>query len=406
MYRPTEDESAPSVALPADRPITALIPIMAVVLVAFLIIGLALPVLPLHVHERLGFGTFVVGLVTGCQFGASLLSRMWAGHYADRRGPKRAIIVGLLVAVVAGLLYIASLRFVAAPLLSVTILLAGRALLGGAESFIITGAMSWGLTRAGAENAGRVIAWMGMALYAALALGAPLGTALYSFDGFAAVAIVATLIPLVTVLLVAPLSPVPPTQQHGTRPSVTSVTAAVWLPGFGSALSSIGMGALLTFGSLLSVQRGWSPVWLVFGAFALALVAARLFLGHVSDRLGGAKVALACALIEAAGLALIALAPGPLWAALGAALTGIGYGLIYPGLGVEAVRRTPPQSRGLAMGAYSVFLDIALGVSGPALGLIAGRFSLGAAFLISALIALGAAAVALRLLLAGPSESK
>ena len=45
--------------------ITALLPIMGVVLVAFLVIGIALPVLPLHVHQGLGLGTFVVGLVTG-----------------------------------------------------------------------------------------------------------------------------------------------------------------------------------------------------------------------------------------------------------------------------------------------------------------------------------------------------
>ena len=46
-----------------SRPVTTLLPIMAVVLIAFLIIGLALPVAPLHVHQGLGLGTFVVGLV-------------------------------------------------------------------------------------------------------------------------------------------------------------------------------------------------------------------------------------------------------------------------------------------------------------------------------------------------------
>jgi hypothetical protein len=50
-----------------------------VVFIAFLVIGLALPVLPLHVHKGLGLGTFVVGLVAGAQFGVSLLSRFWAG---------------------------------------------------------------------------------------------------------------------------------------------------------------------------------------------------------------------------------------------------------------------------------------------------------------------------------------
>ena len=50
----------------AVSPVVAtLLPIMAVVLIAFLVIGLALPVLPLHVHQGLGLGTFVVGLVSG-----------------------------------------------------------------------------------------------------------------------------------------------------------------------------------------------------------------------------------------------------------------------------------------------------------------------------------------------------
>jgi hypothetical protein len=71
------------------------------------------------------------------------------------------------------LLYLLSLSFEAMPRLSVGILLAGRAVLGGAESFIITGATTWGLIRVGAQNAGKVIAWMGTAMFAAFAVGAP-----------------------------------------------------------------------------------------------------------------------------------------------------------------------------------------------------------------------------------------
>lgn len=386
------------------RPFTALLPIMAIVLIAFLIIGLALPVLPLHVHRGLGLGTFVVGLVAGSQFAASLISRLWSGHYADTRGAKRAVVAGLLSATVAGLLYLLSLRFVGAPLLSVTILLLGRALLGGAESFIITGAISWGLALVDPGSAGRVIAWVGMAMFAALALGAPLGTTLYAADGFAAVAVATTLVPLITILLVAPLSPTPP--HPGARPAFVKLAGAVWMPGLGSAFSSIGFGAMIAFSSLLSVERGWNPVWLAFSAFAVSLVAARLALGHMPDRLGGARVALVCVLIEAAGQALIWLAPGRFWAAAGAALTGFGYSLVYPGLGVEAVRRAPPQSRGLAMGAYTAFLDVALGFGSPALGLIASWAGLGSVFLASTLTVLCTAAIAMRLLYATSRASE
>jgi hypothetical protein len=55
--------------------VTALLPILVVVLSAFLVTGLAMPVLPLHIHEDLGLGAFVVGLVAGAQFAAALLTR-------------------------------------------------------------------------------------------------------------------------------------------------------------------------------------------------------------------------------------------------------------------------------------------------------------------------------------------
>ena len=72
-----------------SSPLAALLPVMAAVFIAFLIIGLALPVLPLHVHYGLGFSMLVVGLVTGSQFAAAIISRDWAGNFADTRGAKQ-----------------------------------------------------------------------------------------------------------------------------------------------------------------------------------------------------------------------------------------------------------------------------------------------------------------------------
>src|SRR6266496_3554099 len=98
----------------AQGSVAALLPIMGVVFISFLIIGVAMPVLPLHVHQGLGLGTFIVGLVAGSQFAASLVSRIWAGRHADSRGAKPAVVTGLILAALAGLLYILSLRFVTA----------------------------------------------------------------------------------------------------------------------------------------------------------------------------------------------------------------------------------------------------------------------------------------------------
>src|SRR4051812_46362677 len=308
-----------------SQSILALLPIMAVVSIAFLIIGFALPVLPLHVHHGLGLSTFVVGLVTGSQFAASVLSRVWAGRFADSRGSKRAVIAGLIAAVTAGVVYGVSLAFTSLPSISVGILLAGRALLGAAEIFIIPGAATWGLALAGPKNAGRVIAGVGMAMFAAMAVGAPAGTALYTHGGFAAVAIATAAIPLLTILIVAPLAST--AVQRGASAGLMKLAGAVWLPGLGSALSSVGFGAMIAFSSLLATQRGWTPVWVSFSAFAAALVAARLFFGHVPDRLGGARVALVCIFIEGAGLALMWLARGHKPAAVRAPPAGLCYSL-------------------------------------------------------------------------------
>jgi MFS family permease len=179
------------------------------------------------------------------------------------------------------------------------------------------------------------------------------------------------------------------------------VMSSVWVPGFGAALSSIGFGAITAFSALLFVAHGWAA-WPAFTVFAAAFILARLFLAHLADRFAAPKVALLTVLVEAAGLALLAVAPSLAAALTGAALTGFGYSLVYPALGVEAVHSVPPQNHGLAMGGYTAFLDVALGL----LGFLAEHAGLGSAFIASALSALGTATIAGFLLkkARGPSE--
>jgi MFS family permease len=366
---------------------------MAVVFVGFLVIGLALPVLPLHVHQNLGLGTVVVGLVTGMQFAAALATRMWAGNYADTRGAKRAVLAGLGASMAAGVLYFVSLRFQGG--VAGTILLIARFVLGGGESFMITGALGWGMVLAGAQNTGKVIAWVGMAMYGAFAAGAPIGTLLYARYGFAAIALATVLLPAATLLLVLGFRAVAPTAR--TRPPVWGVLRSVWVPGVGLAFSSIGLGAITAFVALLFAQRGWTPGWPAFTAFAVCFILPRMFLGHVVDRVGGVRVALVSVAIEALGQLLIWGACSATLAVTGAALTGLGYSLVYPALGVEAVRRAPPQSRALAMGAYTACLDVALGFGSPLLGAVAGANDVKRVFLVSAILIACAAVVCWRL---------
>ncbi|MGF6976213.1 putative MFS family arabinose efflux permease [Paraburkholderia sp. JPY465] len=295
------------------------------------------------------------------------------------------------------MLYLLSLAFIKLPIVSVSILLIGRAVLGGAESFIITGAVAWGLGLVDKDHAGKVIAWVGTAMFASMALAGPVGTVLYMSEGFITIALTTTALPLVVLLYLVRMPSVAP-HPHGEHAPLKTVISAVWLPGVGAALASIGYCAILAFSSLFYADKHWHPVWMAFTAFGLALMLARSVAGHLPDRFGGAKVALVFVVIQAAGLILMWLARTSLVASAGAAVAGFGYSLVYPGLGVEAVSATSPKNRGLAMGIFTAFLDVAMAVGSPTLGWVGGHLGLAAVFLVGAASVFGSGGVAGRLL--------
>ena len=374
-----------------------LLPFMLAVFGGFLGMGMALPVLPRQVHGVLGQGTVMVGVVMGLQYASSLVGRMWAGSLSDARGPRRSALAGLLAVCAVGVLYVASVPFAAtAPSLSLALVMAGRLFTGIAESFLITGTMAWALARVGTAHAGKVFGWIGVALFGGLAAGAPVGTALNAQFGFGGVGW-AVLAAGAAGLAGASFMVGVPGSLHARLPFF-AVLNALKLPGLGLTLCCVGYAMINTFAVLLFVQRGWDGGALALTSMGVGFIAARLLVGHLPDLVGGARVALYCVLAEAIGLALIWAAPQPALAWLGAALTGGGYGIGFQGFGVEAVKRSPPQSRGAAMGAYVMFQDVTMGLAPPINGVLARTAGLDAVFLGGAVGALGSAAVALLIL--------
>ena len=374
-------------------PMFAIAPIAGIVFSAFFVIGMALPVLPLHVHQRLGMSPFVVGLVAGSQFAAALLSRLWAGRITDTHGAKRAVLMGLIAAIAGAVFYLISLLLVETPGISVGVLLIGRALVGGAESLIITGSMLWGLRRLSPDRSAQAIAWVGMSMFAAMALGAPVGSFVFAQFEFFGIALATTVVLLVTLALIAPMRALPPVASE--KAPLSTVLRAVLLPGVGFALSGITFGSVTTFLTLYFALRGWAHGAVAFSMFALALIAIRVFGGHLPDRIGGARVALYCLGIQAVGLMLIAVAGAGWIAIVGAGIAGAGFSLVFPSLGLEAVGRVSPGSRGIAMGAYNAFVDLTLGIGSPLLGLLAGNAGMQAVFWASAAAAVVAIPVTL-----------
>ncbi|MGX1174802.1 MFS family permease [Pseudomonas sp. R151218B TE3479] len=352
--------------------------------IAFLCIGLPIAVLPGYVHEQLGFSAVVAGLTIGSQYLATLLSRPMAGRLSDSVGTKRAIVYGLSGIVLSGVLTLISTLLQSFPLPSLLILIAGRLLLGVAQGLIGVGTISWCMGQVGVEHTARSISWNGIASYGAIAIGAPLGVVMVSELGFASLGIALSLLAGAALLMIRNKPSVPVIR--GERLPFWAVFARIAPFGAGLSLASIGYGTLTTFITLFYISRGWTGAAWCLTVFGVCFILARLLFISSIARFGGFNSAIACMSIETLGLALLWLAPSTPFALVGAGLAGFGLSLVYPALGVEAIKQVPNTSRGAGLSAYAVFFDLALAIAGPLMGAVALNLGYSSIFFCAALL--------------------
>lgn len=361
-----------------------IISIVVFTCICYLSIGLPLAVLPGYIHYQLGYSTFIAGVVISLQYISTLVSRPHAGRYTDIWGAKKVVSLGIVCCMLSGLFTLLAVLLQSVPLLAVAALLVGRIFLGVGESFTATGATLWGIKTVGAIHTSRVISWNGVATYVAMAVGAPLGVMLNGYFGISGFAAVVILVAVVGLLYARTRQDVSLTA--GIRAPFHVVVRKIWPYGMGLALSTVGFGVIATFITLYFSSHGWQGAAFTLSLFSIGFICIRLVLGNTITRYGGVPVSLICFVVECLGLLIIWYAPSAWIAGVGAFLTGSGFSLIFPALGVEAVKQVEEQNQGTALGTYSAFLDLALGLTGPIAGWVAGYYDLETIYLLAAVV--------------------
>jgi MFS family permease len=365
---------------PLERRGVAFAGVFGVTFCCLLAIGAVLPVLPRFIQGPLDAGDVAVGVVIGSYAVTGLLLRPVAGWLADHRGRRRTVLLGAAIVAVGSFMYL--LPF------GVAGLIAARLLLGAGEGAVFTAGSAWIVDLAPEERRGRVIGLYGLAVWGALSVGPLIGELIQHSLGYSAVWLFAGAAPLIGALIASrtpdPFQPMPPAaDEHHSLIEREAVR-----PGLALALGSIGYATIAAFVVLHLDQRGVGHGAAVFGAFATMVVLTRLIGGDLPDRVGPLRVAIAAAAVEAVGLVTLGVAHSLPVALAGALAMGAAFSLLYPSLSLIVVSRVSERRRGAALGTFTAFFDLGIGIGAPLAGLAAALSGYEGAFLISAAIAL------------------
>jgi MFS family permease len=298
------------------------------------------PLLPHFAHE-LGLSKAFAGVLVGAYAFGALVAALPGGFAAARLGPRRAVIGGLTLFVVASVAFAFASGFPA--------LLIARFAQGVSSALTWAGAFTWLIAAAPRERRGELAG----AAMAAAVFGALLGPALGAVAALLGRGPVFTGVAVVGAVLALAASRLPDASAE--EPSLGAILRAVrtrrFLGGLGlMSLPSLLFGVLGVLGPLHLSAAGWGSTaigttWIV-GA-AIEAVQAPL-IGRVSDR-HGRLLPVRIALLASAVLALV-LAAGsrPLLYAPALVLASTAYGALFtPGLALIA---DGAEDAGLAQG--------------------------------------------------------
>src|SRR2546423_6884870 len=216
---------------------------------AFVAAGAALPVLPPFVRGPVHAGDVAVGVVIGAFSISAIVVRPLAGHMADRRGRRPAMVAGTLLTAAAGALLLAPA--------SLPVALVSRLVMGAGEGLLFTAGSAWIVDLAPEERQGQVIGLFGLSVWGGMTVGPLIGDQLLSAGGYDAVWATMAVVPLVGGLIAWRLSA--PARPAAGAERGRLLPPAVVGPGACLALANAGYATMAAVVVLELARRGIGP---------------------------------------------------------------------------------------------------------------------------------------------------
>lgn len=350
----------------------------------FLSLGAVLPVLPIHARDVLNAKDSIIGIIITATAIGAVVMRPIAGNLAEQHGYKFFMLISSLFVAVCGVFYLL-------PLEKITMIFL-RICIGVGEGAVFTAGGIWTVAISPLEKRGKLIGLYGVSMWGGITFGITLGTILNNYMAASAVWLFTIIAPLAGAAIIA-LTPCQ-VKPSGKKQKILFPKETL-LPGCSFALAAAGYAGLASFVVFHLEAKDILGGAAVLTAYTASYAGTRVFIGFLPDKYGPRRVAIWAGIVEAMGLLIIAFAPALWIAVIGGLVTGTGFSLLYPSLALIVINNTEEELRGTALGAFTSFWDVGLGLWGPVTGLIAARFGYQYVFITTACFACCAALIAM-----------
>lgn len=354
---------------------------------AIVSLGVSLAIIPLYVNKTLQLSPLFVGIAIATESISTLCVRAFAGRFSDLNGPKLAMLNGQFGVLLAGFLFLVITLIDINQYTSFLILLVSRVIMGVGSSLIFTSSGTWPIGLVGREHAGKIMSWVGIAMFIGLALGNYVGGILfYKFTLFYP-SLIMCLLPLLAITI-AVFIPKVAAHNDVVPIKLSYAIKRIWKAGMGFALANTGYAAITSFLLLYFSSNGWdSHGPLALSLFGIGYVLSRVILGRYADNMG-IKATTISLLIESIGLILISFSLTPLMSMIGSFLAGFGLSMVYPLLALPAIKSLPEKNIGMAISTYESCFDIGILLSGILGGILVSSLGYNTLFIFTAICCL------------------